>query len=385
LNNILETMYRMRILSDTLVRRYFDENKLRKALEIGLVEVNYTHNGENIYSLTQVGVKYVFKTLQLANVKKLSAQKLRIGPALCSHQLGLNDFVIGLRLGTDIPFSYWDLKHIPVFTKNVMPDGIIETEDRLYFLEMDVGRETLDRVREKWSHYRNFILNLPECYSRKKIECVFILGNSETSSKRACSISSTVLYWIFDLIGPNFDIFIGSPKDCQNHIMKKDGEEFSRCLKLISDRYGYTISPSPILHHAGYYIRKKGQTERIEVSEAMVHNLISGSFGVFKYTLVPHFLRNEIRQTFGRNIDIVFVVPSDSYIAKLLKTCKVFDTDVIFTTPKRLSSSHNKSFYKALFMIEYSKEEQCFIMYGFMDDSMKEKVYIKKIMITKII
>lgn len=64
---------------------------------------------------------------------------------------------------------------MPKASDFMMPDGMLNLPNYFVLLEMDMGTETLQRLRQKWDSYRLFLNSPGSFYQGKPIVMFFIL------------------------------------------------------------------------------------------------------------------------------------------------------------------------------------------------------------------
>ena len=184
-------------------------------------KVSYSKN--SFYFLTTLGASYIKNMLNLGlvydNSKKhtekrtcFTANELFFKESIAEHQYHLNSFVLSfMNLNLPIEYNVFLDKEVCYISEDVKPDGIIETNDTLFFLEMDMGTERKIALNKKWSHYRNY-LHTVQSFNKKIVVLFFIQCQNIEGRKKLCM--STCYNSLFDLISDSFNIYFGSTKSC---------------------------------------------------------------------------------------------------------------------------------------------------------------------------
>lgn len=181
------------------------------------------------YFLTSRGIKFIKSELHLnytiqnnkygEKKEYYYAFEMKFKRNISNHQYFLNNFIIDFRKKhKDENINIIYDKQIVFYTDFAKPDGIIETEDTIYFLEMDMNTETKNLLNKKWENYRRFYNSEMVKGNGKKIVVLFFIEPSICSSvtiqNRQFLVYQTIYSSLFDIISNRFNIYVGTPSSC---------------------------------------------------------------------------------------------------------------------------------------------------------------------------
>lgn len=379
---ILSKIYQLRILSynqiyfyifkkDGKTQRYCDV-VLQNMVSQGLLKKSGRYNDNAYYSITNAGIKYLRNGVipigksstkdKIPEYPLLQPCKLSVSENISAHQLSLNDFVLEFEdtFKDIVDFSYFDEKYVSKLFTNIRPDGIIKVKNTHFFLEMDMNTERKNSLRNKFEHYRNFLNSKEYFYMDGKICVLFILGGNVNAYKRKTEIRSYICENIEDFVSTKFNIFVNTPDELMSFANKEVKNIPSIPLKSLQEK-GFMLRNGNfsdgtfsdfsydayiyMLSDAGKVLRSNGEN-----MEFIVDDFTSGSMYVYKK--IRNFPRvcASFKMKKGRNIKYMIIVNSEKDASDILKHIEYFYDYMYFTTPDRLSSSHDV--FSALFTID---------------------------------
>lgn len=336
-----------------------------------------------------------------------TAKDLEIQIKFYNHQLNLNNFVIDFNIAHDeLNYKYLDEKDISHYSA-IRPDGLLSISDTDIFLEMDMSTESKKQLDEKWAGYREFLNSNEFEIRNKKIIMLFIIEGKiqdqdknredilKEISERKKIVKNRIHSELFDMIGENFDIYIGSQEEMLDLLNEKIVPEIT---KGNSNRE-LLLADSITKNHQFLYrtyefslnkkILNKGIPEFSFDSYIYKHINIDGKIDVLKdsmgrriefliddYTHEPvsiarklyyvNRIHGDFRKTNDRVIRYIVLVDSIENIYDDLKVYNIIGDlkDVYFTTLDRLNEL---PFFEAIFFISPMGN-----VYHFKDDDLKE-------------
>ena len=325
---ILKKIYVMRFLSEAQIFKYIYSDKsknigidycqrqIRQLIKDGYIvkEQCYDKRVPNIYSLTTKGVNFlknegsIFDELHIesSEMNKLhTASELKVKEKNITHTYFLNEFVLGLLDVFKENAIYTDER---VFKKGATfrTDGIIETDRVIYMIELDMGTENLDQLKDKWARYSHYLTE-HATDKAKKIKVLFGLSGVSDYDKRAITVYKSIKGTCFDFLSKDFDILIGS---------------LDEIIDIISDEY------------SGIDMVKDSSLSLIGSSLKLASNLDIISK---KYFEGEHFIA--LAQG-SKNVDLIFA----SYVDKSLtsiRDCSQFEaiaSDYLIKTNRRIKT-----------------------------------------------
>lgn len=409
-------IYRYRCLSEKQILNFVYQDggneRLKNLVANKLVEAVKYQPENNVYFLTTLGVgcteaiySNVLQSLYGTERKTLlKASDLKIKEQNINHQIHLNEFVLQFAKSFQgvIDYKYYDEKFMPKASDFMMPDGMLDLPNCFVLLEMDMGTETIQRLRQKWDSYRLFLNSPGSFFQRKPIVMFFILDGVKNIELRRRNIMSCILEYLSDRINGQFEVYIDSAENLQGVIKSKllnpnntmeinTIDETGVCVSL-KNNYGFSIAihPSPLSKinaPFSFYIRKlngdmRVMTEDGKAQEYLMDIWLDGRLSVCRNIMYFRRISENIRKCTGRYLSYVVVVPSELWIAKVLQAMKLCEPkNIYFTTIDRLKKINNiKSNKKyewsdALFQIDRLGN-----LVHFKDGALQETVHERKIL-----
>lgn len=317
--------------------------------------------GSSVYFLTKFGVEFVCVKFQLPSnvydVKKnvvkrgyFRASELRLRYKNIRHQLHLNAFALETRRRISGEFSYYDEKHL-VHYRNIRPDGLISALDTDFFIEIDMGTETIAQLKQKWSNYRNFLLTNDFLFKEKKIVVLFVVEGVINVEQRTNLIKKTLAEAIPDCFKNGFDIFVGVKNEMINVIDEYfSNEKKKKVVRLLRQQH-FSISNPKIyarnVNHYDYHFI-------VSTSNKMV--FMVDFFDVPSMSLVPKSIfKMEINAYFQpfykQNYKYLIVCESEKDLYRHIQAANIsLGEDVYFTTPVNLENA--KEWHQAFFQLD---------------------------------
>lgn len=408
--NALLSLYLHRCLTPELIVKYpysCDEIssesadlRLNAMILDKLIEVvSYGENKEALF-LTSFGVKTVtgLYSEQLMRLYKPGSGKklpsywdLKMHPANINHQIHLNRFGLEFERYARglIEYEYYDEKFMPPASDFMMPDGMISLPDRLLFLEMDMGTESIKRLAQKWDSYRMF-LNSPKAYYQDRpITMFFILDGIRKLSLRQKTTTRSLMTYLGGRVNRNFEAYFEPPEICHEIIRTRylsAGTELSAdeesVLTILKSKYGFQISKPAFLREIGlpssYYVKRLNDKGKIAVvgdrpQEFILEIWLDRRFSIFQSLASNRQVEAKLREMAGREVPYLLVVPSIIWANKIPLIIKsTIPEKVFFTTPERLNV--RTDWHKALFRIDQIKN-----LTHFEDDSLSTPIHEKRL------
>ncbi len=397
----LDSLYRFRCLSERLAHQYLyfsgtrkrslTRSRIASILDMGIIEsVSYGNDGKTAYFLTTLGVetlKYLRDQHGNPEPVTLSAFDLKLKPNNIRHQLRLNRFVLefGARVGGLIDYRYYDSKHMPACSAGMMPDGMIECGDRVFFLEMDMGNECSPQLLFKWDNYRRFLVNPMGYYYGKPVTMLFILDGVKIVSQRKNTVDASLASRLIDKVTGDFEVYSGPPGTLLDTLttIVTGGSELSdsrsRAYIALSG-HGFSAAAAAFGYEMPYrfdaYIRKLSPQRRVSVQCGRIQEFLldvwdDERLSVLHKIAYYHSVVLYLEQRLGRSMSYLVVVPSEKWLENILRQGALFQIpNVYFTTTERLNK---RGFSDALFVIDKTGG-----LYHFSDASLNTPVFEKK-------
>ena len=412
----LLAIYRYRCLSESQILNFVYHNdgdeRLKNLLANGLVESVKYQPANNVYFLTTLGVgcteaiySDVLQSLYGTERKTiLKAGELKIKEQNINHQIHLNEFVLQFVTSFHgvIDYKYYDEKFMPKASDFMMPDGMLDLPNYFVLLEMDMGTETLQRLRQKWDSYRLFLNSPGSFYQGKPIVMFFILDGVKNIELRRRNIMSCILEYLSDRIDGQFEVYIDSAENLQeviksklintNNIKKINTINEAEFCVLLKSNYGFSIAVHPpalskINAPFSFYMRKLNGDMHVIVEDGKAQEYLmdiwlDGRLSVCRNLMYFRRISEDVRKCTGRYLPYVVVVPSELWIAKVFQAMKLCEPkNIYFTTLERLEkinnikSKKNYGWPDALFQIDRLGN-----LVHFNDGALRETVHERKIL-----
>lgn len=388
---ILTTIYQLRILSREQVAKTFfpkdtDSSRgntycdkvLRDMIKEGLLQKKKT-GGKTYYQTTTRGCsalkKYDISFLGTSCIpfdEFRPNSKILLKDKHISHQEHLNDFILSLiQKKSPLNWAYRDDMYVNKEFMGVFhPDGVLECEQDCFFLEMDMGTESVKQLRDKWLRYRKL---LARGFMRNwNTVTVLFLQKSTRSIQRREAIIRTIQDTISDLTDRvHFDIRIGDEKDLfewfYEEMLRKyiTGERSDYEKPLLQS--GYSISRANGLStgrtNPAYYVRAKGEDGKIRTIHGIAdeflldENFYQPQSVLFNVTLFEEMMQ-EVELQNHRKMRYVIVERTEGDSSEILKAEAKNRDGILFTTRKRLTEKEgSERFYKQIDGITYHYNE----------------------------
>ncbi|MBR2895805.1 MAG: replication-relaxation family protein [Oscillospiraceae bacterium] len=375
----LNHIYAFRCLSEDLLHRYVYKhtnendtlNEIRRLVDRNLIDIMELNNDFCVFCLTTAGIRIVRELspepLYRLNkrtgerIYEVEAKELRPIRAMIKHQLCLNELSLMIQERCSIPLScYKDSKFLQHFTY-VQPDGAFDLMGYSVFLETDMDHEAGTELVWKWNHYRNYFSSTDYYLRRNKpVVVLFALENISRVELRRKTVVRTLMKTAFDLIGSNFDCYIGSSRQVTEifaNLYYGIQPDFSAVMK----EHGYQC---PVMQSEGepryYQNRNRG---------IYIHSYEDRSIRKLKYALT---FQQYSRQLPGeKRAPLLLVCNNEREIFKDLSSCEMMcPENVFFTTRKRLQTS---PLHRAVFQFDELNNRV-----HFADEAWTKRIHEKK-------
>lgn len=314
------------------------------------------------------------------------AKDLLMNIKIINHQMHLNRFSLDFEsyVNGQTDYIYYDEKFMPIVSESLMPDGMIELPDRFFLLEMDMGTEASDRLSQKWNGYRTFLNHPKPKYMEKPMIMLFILDGIKNHEKRKKNVIATMMKYVGDKIGADFDVYVESPCVCHGIIQDKYllGEtpierKVAAVCANISKRHSFKLSKPPFLtrldHLHDFYARKLTADKKVETINGRPQEFLIDFWLDGRLSLLCNIMRYKqslmtMKSAVGRILSYVVVIPSEKWASYLLHYLHgVQPQTLFFTTPNRLE---NRLWEESVFRID-----QLGNIVHFKDRSLKETIH----------
>lgn len=377
----------------------FENERLNKLIELGVIEKVAFHIDNFALFLTTNGVDIVREAVQLPTqifnpdtktVKRgyYRAGELRMSPRLINHQVHLNQFILEFsNIAEDYgyTFNYFDEKHVSQYF-TIRPDGLIQIYDTDFFIEMDMGTESQKQLTEKWNHYRDFFRSQEYNEKEKKIVVLFITQTNKNLDARKDIVRYTASQAIIDVFGEEFDMHIGSREELLKLVfeelipdMVQQNDTKAKVLRLLHQYHGFSIAQGErlrgMLHDTTYeyYIRRLNEDGGIRalfgrVQEFVLDDYTTQPLSVLHKITYHKRNSNSYRLKMQREIPYIVVASDEQTLYKDLLVTDIKNLEnIFFTTVERLE---RRDFHSALFQIDMQGN-----LYHFKNDGLSERVY----------
>lgn len=369
--NIIDALYMFRGLTKIQIWQLFfkkaelsEENNgseyCRKILSSlkskGFVEAVKYRNCDKLYFLTASGVSAAIAGFSEEAIKRrpflvptsinntYTASQLKFDGPIAAHQIALNDFIISLSCSKyPIKWIYYHEKLAARYFKNARPDGILEIEDTIFFLEQDMSTENIRKLQARFEFYRSF-KNSQEAFN-KKIVVLFII-NSINVPLRASLMIKILQSQLGDKISDNFNFYFGSLEEISDlvntHMKELCGDTYADVLFSFNS-IGFKCDkdvPESLFGEVkfDYYARRLNENGKIlnengHLQEFIVDDYCHNSQVVLSKIRNYDILNNKFKNKHGRDIIYLVIVKSIPDIYRDLKNCNLLNcTNVAFTT-----------------------------------------------------
>ena len=391
---VLHAIYRHRCLSEEQITNFFygnldngkngyTINHINTLIEVGFI-ISHEYKPTNwVYFLTYHGVQYVRSTSKrlLYTTKEKSGKRryeatagtLILPDGMLDHQCRLNDLALTIIYQTKLdPDCYKDNLFARNFTY-AQPDAVIEFPSFDLFLEMDMGHERLNALRNKWKHYRAYFRSKDyQLYRNKRIIVLFATENVQKLYVRRNSIVKSIAQTSMDLLGPMFECYIGSNKIMESvakQLLENQCTEFQQIVELIKSSLQVQTANPEWLSKICW-----GNCVILQLQNGFPILVVDGLFGQMSILkLITYFGQTQqaLSSTAYRGIKLLVLVSSEIDICRDLMSAEIrLDTDAFYTTKERLLKH---SFHEAVFVFD-----QLGNRYHFADAMMQTLCYEKQ-------
>lgn len=378
----LMSVYWHRCLDEAQLRQFFYSNleaktndytlgRIQWMVQNELLEIDVFGEDEHcVFYLTNRGLQtvrafyetplYVIDSKTGRKVYDVTSRQLQPANKLLNHQLHLNTLSLDIQQRCGLPDTcYKDSKFASNFTY-AQPDGVFELPAMDIFLEMDMAHERLSDLLRKWDHYRNY-LSSREYYLRrnKRIIVLFATENIKRGiAYRRSKVLSSISRSIFDILGEQFDCYIGPSTEmaqiAESIIKGEQDQAFNTIGSFLQSQCGFSFSrPRKVKELCGesYLYMRRTVTFPNEYQQTFfLENYLNRSVSVL-HKIAAYEHTCSILFANGRlPIPLLVIVPSEDAIYQDLKAIDhLYTTNVLFTTAKRLKE---KPFLEALFQFD---------------------------------
>ncbi len=334
--------------------------RIKRLVALGLLDIiEYENDCKCVFCLTVAGVQFVRDTSEIplytihqrTGKRKYDEQAGTLRPAygLLRHQTYLNTLSLELIRACSLdPLCYKDSKFASSFTY-AQPDGVVELPEFDFFLEMDMGTERSEALKEKWNHYRMY-LSSRDYYLRrnKRIIVLFALENVSSPSRRRVSVLSSMFHTGADLLGKSFDCYVGT-----------SSELVSVARKLISGQNKATAQIVTVLNtHTTFKLYRpkalgtiySGVYLHSSKKQFLMEDFTDGALSALKNIMHFPALQIGIQEKLGCKPSMLLVCTDENTIYSDLKALQSLgQPDIYYTTISRLCT---KPFHEALFQFD---------------------------------
>lgn len=318
---LLYTLYNLRCLKTSQIFDNFYKEKNGKILtdayckkrlsflvNNGVIE-KHSFDNEHVYFLTNIGVDFVKTKYSLPsnildekkNVIKrgyFRSSELKIIYKNIRHQLHLNQFALDLKkLNLPGPNQYYDEKHL-VYYKDIRPDGLYSTLEIDFFLEMDMGTESVAQLKQKWLNYRNFLLSNDFKMKDKKLIMLFIVEGVTFTDQRINLIERTLHSELSDMFRNHFEIIVGTHAQLLETIKYYVAEQpetkyaITNKLRELGFSFGETSKLSERINNYDFDFFVKNSSGELYVIDDFLTNKMSISSKMTFYNEINSYFRN---------------------------------------------------------------------------------------------
>lgn len=370
-----DSIYKYIFEREGLTVRYCEET-LKKMVGEGLIEKKGFYKNESFYLIAKKGMDYLkeYGVIKIGSSEinesfdLLPLSKIKINDRLLEHQASLARFV--LRWSETKEFKYYDEKYISKVLPGARPDGLVVTDDYMYFLEMDMNTEGKRALNDKWTHYAEF-LNSKEYYEMNKpVKVLFILGGKATKrTGRKSLLKKDISGMLYPYINKKFNFVFGTEDELFS-ILKEENKNIARHK---FDEYGYDMKTGNFdpqffggedfdFYGVTKAVAQKKQPNRHSLYEFVFDDYTNDNEYTFlKVQRAATFLSVFLNKT-KRDINYVILVNKEEDAVRLCKEAEYFSNQIYFITVSRF----NRSLHSALFQVDYEGR-----IWHFSDDDIK--------------
>jgi hypothetical protein len=366
---VLSALYNFRCLTFIQIYNYafsgFSQKTCKNTLSEMINKDNFVkkegyHDKTAYYRLLPAGVKALrnYGVIPVCPEKQdvsrfipvLSAADIMLKENNIFHQLALNSFVTEfITRYPGLDFEYYDEKYISRIFSDIRPDGIIKTDNVLYFLEMDMNTERPSRLMQKWESYRKFI-HSGDYYETcsQSVKVLFILENTGENSRRKFLLQNYIDENLRFDINPDFNLYVDKKEELFNAIdgFILNGENPVREIFKSKD---FTVFPADFpktsLENISFdFGISKGESGEIFV----VDDCTDCNMYTYKKLMLYPKLNSLFNSVFGYGLNYIVITRDIREAYELIKQTDSHYDGVYFTTPDRL---RDFTFNTALFSI----------------------------------
>lgn len=403
---VITAIYHHRCLNEPLLYKHFyskekvkrshAEERIKALTEAGyLSPVDYGQEYPALF-LTEAGVACANRLMIYPDptMKSVGSFGLKMKEQIINHQLALNAVVLDFKEEAEkrkIPYRYYDGKFME-YNAEVMPDGLIQTNEYDIFLEMDMNSERQAELLYKWDNYRSYLNTTGFFCKEKKTIVFFLLGNVTDPGVRRYYVLSSIGKGLLDKIASKFDIYVDTPDQLLdllfNELLKPsdDIEQIQSALRL----HGFSMTPAAPLNKFvsgpdyGFYARMlSDKTKQVMVKDGKAQEfLLDNAVRCLPASCLTKVVGHNsttlgLTSKAGRPIPYLVVVEGERLVSADLSAVNARGTqNVYFTTIQRLRDS--VTFPEALFQVD-----QMGRVSHFSDFSLSELVYERTIQTQK--
>lgn len=355
----------------------FCKTKIATFKDLDLIEkVPFLFNGDThfCYFLTSKGVDIVRAQFNLSPnvfdssrklVKRgyLRPSELKINPRLIPHQIHLNQFYIDFtKISCNLTYSYKDGKHSQSFY-NISPDGILTAKDTYFFIETDLGTESHKHLLEKWQHYRRFLISDEFFFIERKVVVLFILENISNVDQRRDLVKFTAYNELSDLLGDNFDIYVGTREfildALSNKLLKPSLEQsnlpLSNLSEILANQHNVACKPASYICDKVIDAKKFTYLSQLKTLTHLHLFFIDDHYyePVSTFNKIDYFelTKDLFYNKITHQINLLIIVESIQDLFKDLSLVNLANSNIFFTTMDRLEKH---CFEDAIFQLDSS-------------------------------
>jgi len=355
--------------------------KIIKLKQDNLIEYSQSMNKSipTVYFLTSDGIKAVKIYFNFPNniydtEKRIHERgyftysEIKIANRFIAHQHNLNEFALnGINLinENNITYSYFDERHV-ANTYGIRPDGVLSTLGLDLFLEMDMGTESINQLKEKWNHYRSYVNSQSYANNGKKVIILFICNNKGRINDRVNLIKNSINEHFIDCLKDKIEIYVGIPEKLISVIKNiiipyyttTTNDLLSELTKELQNK-NYKIASgkqlSKYLNNVDYtfYIKNPINNKEFLVQEFFGEPMSSMNRVTFHDSINIYF-----KSKFNKDIPLILVGTSEDMLIKNLDIFQLESSNkVYYSTLKRLEIM---PFNEAVFTITSNHVLYCF-------------------------
>ena len=286
-----------------------------------------------------------------------TCSEVRVADRFIPHQYNLNQFALTageLLKYKDINYSYVDERHVSQ-TYGIRPDGILSTLGLDIFLEMDMGTESLQQLKEKWNHYRSYLNSQSYIDNGKKIVIFFICYNKGKVNDRIKVIKNSLNEHFIDCL-KEVEVYVGLPEKLMS-VMKnilipfyttgknEMYDDLILGLKKHSFKVASGIQMAKYLNNTNYTFYIKND----EGKDFLVQEFFGEPIGAMNRVAFHESINASFERKFNKTLPLLLIGTSEDIIINNIDLFIISDIPhVYFSTIKRLNEL---PFNEALFKI----------------------------------